>query len=99
MINSIVELETYFASKVSPIYSREKYDRFLQAYPFAFSIPAIHLTGTNGKGSTATFLRNLYQSRFKKVGLFTSPALSRFQEMIYINQEEIRDDYILAFFQ
>jgi dihydrofolate synthase/folylpolyglutamate synthase len=99
MISTIVELEAYFASKVSPVYSREKYDRFLQAYPFTFTIHAIHLTGTNGKGSTATFLRNFYQSRFKKVGLFTSPALSRFQEMIYINQEEIRDDYILAFFK
>jgi dihydrofolate synthase / folylpolyglutamate synthase len=98
MIRTIPDLITYFQDKISPIYSRELYDRFLKDHPFQFSIPAIHITGTNGKGSTATFLRNIYQTRFKKVGLFTSPALSRFQEMIYINDDEISDDYILTFF-
>jgi dihydrofolate synthase / folylpolyglutamate synthase len=99
MINTIPDLITYFQTKISPIYSRANYDRFLKDYPFELTIPAIHITGTNGKGSTATFLRNIYQSRFKKVGLFTSPALSRFQEMIYINDDEINDDYILGFFK
>ena len=98
MINTIPELITYFQTKLSPIYSRANYDRFLNDHPFQFRIPAIHITGTNGKGSTATFLRNIYQTRFKKVGLFTSPALSRFQEMIYINDDEINDGYILTFF-
>jgi dihydrofolate synthase / folylpolyglutamate synthase len=98
MIKTIPDLITYFQEKVSPVYSRENYDRFLKDHPFSFTIPAIHITGTNGKGSTATFLRNIYQTSFKKVGLFTSPALSRFQEMIYINDDEISDDYILSFF-
>jgi dihydrofolate synthase / folylpolyglutamate synthase len=99
MINTMSELITYFQTKISPIYSRANYDRFLKDHPFQFRIPAIHITGTNGKGSTATFLRNIYQTRFKKVGLFTSPALSRFQEMIYINDDEINDLYILNFFK
>jgi dihydrofolate synthase/folylpolyglutamate synthase len=99
MINTIPELIAYFQNKVSPIYSRVNYDRFLKDYPIHFTIPAIHITGTNGKGSTATFLRNIYQTRFKKVGLFTSPALSRFQEMIYINEDEINDHFILVFFK
>ena len=99
MINTIPELITYFQGKVSPIYSRTNYDRFLNDHPFQFSLPAIHITGTNGKGSTATFLRNIYQTRFKQVGLFTSPALSRFQEMIYINDDEINDQYIFNFFK
>ena len=99
MINTIPELIAYFQTKISPIYSRVNYDRFLKDYPIHFTIPAIHITGTNGKGSTATFLRNIYQTRFKKVGLFTSPALSRFQEMIYINEDEINDYFILVFFK
>jgi dihydrofolate synthase/folylpolyglutamate synthase len=99
MIKSIAELNVYFQHKISPIYARDKYDRFLKDHPFQFRVPAIHITGTNGKGSTATFLRNIYQSRFHKVGLFTSPSLVRFQEMIYINQEEISDVYILEFFK
>ena len=97
-INSINELISFFAAHQSTVYARDHYDRFLKDYPLEFKIPALHITGTNGKGSTATFLRNIYQYRFKKVGLFTSPALDRFQEMIYVNQEEIRDDYILKFF-
>lgn len=99
MIKTIVELNAYFQTRISPNYSRENLDAFLKIYPVHFKIPAIHLTGTNGKGSTATFLRNVYQTKFKKVGLFTSPALSRFQEMIYINQEEISEQYVLAFFE
>ena len=99
MINTMTDLITYFQTKISPIYSRANYDRFLKDHPFQLTIPAIHITGTNGKGSTATFLRNIYQTRFKKVGLFTSPALSRFQEMIYINDDEINDEYILGFFK
>jgi dihydrofolate synthase / folylpolyglutamate synthase len=99
MIKTMVELNGYFQTRISALYSRANLDAFLKAYPLHFKVPAIHLTGTNGKGSTATFLRNMYQTKFKKVGLFTSPALSRFQEMIYINQEEISDDYILAFFE
>lgn len=98
MINSIMELSEYFKTKISPVYARDKFDKFLSVHPFHFKIPAIHITGTNGKGSTATFLRNIYQSRFKKVGLFTSPSLMRFQEMIYINQDEINDQYVLRFF-
>lgn len=99
MIENMIDLISYFSKKVSPIYSRDKYDLFLKDHPFQFKVPAIHITGTNGKGSTATFLKNIYQTHFRKVGLFTSPSLARFQEMIYINQEEIREDYILSFFK
>ncbi|MFZ9139359.1 MAG: hypothetical protein ACO207_02815, partial [Bacilli bacterium] len=62
MINSIIDLLQYFSKKVSPIYSREKYDLFLKDHPFQFRIPAIHITWTNGKGSTASFLRYIYQT-------------------------------------
>jgi len=78
MIENMIDLISYFSKKVSPIYSRDKYDLFLKDHPFQFKVPAIHITGTNGKGSTATFLKNIYQTHFRKVGLFTSPSLARF---------------------
>lgn len=98
MIESIVALQAYFKRRTSSAYTRDHYDRFLKDHPFHFTIPAIHITGTNGKGSTATFLSTIYQTRFKKVGLFTSPSLDAFQEMITINQVMISDSYILDFF-
>ena len=40
--------------------------------------PIIHVTGTNGKGSTIAFMKDLFVSHGKKVGTFTSPILSAF---------------------
>ncbi len=45
----------------------------------------IHVGGTNGKGSTVTYLRNLLQRHGFKVGTFTSPYIERFEERISIN--------------
>lgn len=48
-------------------------------------IKTIHIAGTNGKGSTVTFLRCLLESQGLIVGTFTSPYLTRFNERISIN--------------
>ena len=52
-------------------------------------IKSIHVAGTNGKGSTASFLTSIIQRAGYKAGLFTSPHLVRFTERIRINGEEI----------
>lgn len=51
--------------------------------------PAIHIAGTNGKGSTASTLAAILQSAGYKVGLYTSPHLTDFRERIRINGEMI----------
>ncbi|UOQ95596.1 bifunctional folylpolyglutamate synthase/dihydrofolate synthase [Halobacillus shinanisalinarum] len=53
---------------------------------------SIHLAGTNGKGSTLTFLRNLLQEQGCTVGTFTSPYITRFNERISINGLPIDDE-------
>lgn len=50
---------------------------------------AIHVAGTNGKGSTSAMLANILQAAGFKVGLFTSPHLERFTERIRLNGEEV----------
>ena len=45
----------------------------------------IHLAGTNGKGSTAAFIENIYRKAGYKTGLFTSPHFFHFNERIKIN--------------
>ena len=57
---------------------------------------AIHIAGTNGKGSTVTFLSNLLQSQGYDVGTFTSPYIIRFNERISVNGEAIPDAELAA---
>jgi dihydrofolate synthase / folylpolyglutamate synthase len=52
----------------------------------------IHIAGTNGKGSTASFVNNILICAGYKTGLFTSPYLERFNERYQINNEPIVDD-------
>ncbi|MCX8095016.1 MAG: bifunctional folylpolyglutamate synthase/dihydrofolate synthase [Caldisericia bacterium] len=53
----------------------------------------IHIAGTKGKGSTATFITNLLISHGFKVGLYTSPHLQCFRERISINKQLIESKY------
>lgn len=52
----------------------------------------LHVAGTNGKGSTSSYLSHCLQSAGYKVGLYTSPFLERFNERIQINGVDIPDD-------
>lgn len=54
-------------------------------------IKVIHIAGTNGKGSTANMIANTL-SRKNKVGLFTSPYMTKINEAISINGVNISDE-------
>lgn len=57
--------------------------------------PIIHVTGTNGKGSTIAFMRELFMGHGKKVATFTSPHIVSINDRICINGEPIADaDFI-----
>lgn len=60
-------------------------------------LKCIHIAGTNGKGSTSSFIASILQENNYKVGLYTSPHLIRFNERIKINGIEIEDSYIEDF--
>jgi dihydrofolate synthase/folylpolyglutamate synthase len=53
--------------------------------------PAIHVTGTNGKTSTARCLTALLMAKGLRVGTFTSPHLERINERIVADGEPISD--------
>ena len=55
----------------------------------------IHVTGTNGKGTTSNFLANLLEADNKKVGLFISPYVKVFNERIQINHQYISNQDLL----
>jgi dihydrofolate synthase / folylpolyglutamate synthase len=56
------------------------------------SFPVIHITGTNGKGSTAQMITRLLMAQGLTVGTTTSPHLERVNERIRRNGEAISDD-------
>lgn len=57
---------------------------------------AIHIAGTNGKGSVAAALATILQEAGFSVGLYTSPHLVRFNERIRINGRDVSDAEIVA---
>ncbi|MBP2240604.1 dihydrofolate synthase/folylpolyglutamate synthase [Cytobacillus eiseniae] len=58
-------------------------------------IKTIHIGGTNGKGSTVTYLRNILEEAGCTVGTFTSPYFEQFNERIALNGVPIKDDEIV----
>jgi dihydrofolate synthase/folylpolyglutamate synthase len=50
---------------------------------------AVHVTGTNGKGSTTAMIASILKEAGYRVGMFTSPHLSTFTERIQVNGVQI----------
>jgi len=52
----------------------------------------VHVTGTNGKGSTSAMVESIARAAGFRTGLYTSPHLCRWAERIQVNGEPIEDD-------
>lgn len=59
--------------------------------------PSVHVAGTNGKGSTSNYISDLLRTKYKKVGLFTSPHLMNHRDRIRINDEWIQEEDYLKY--
>ena len=59
-------------------------------------IPAVHIGGTNGKGSTAAMLDAIFRAAGYRTGLYTSPHLLSFTERIRVDGEPIGEAEIIA---
>lgn len=59
--------------------------------------PTVHISGTNGKGSTAAFLARIMQGSGYRTGLLTSPHLVDVRERIRIDGETISKRDMVAF--
>ncbi|GFO54326.1 bifunctional folylpolyglutamate synthase/dihydrofolate synthase [Geomonas sp. Red276] len=63
------------------------------------NLPTVHVVGTNGKGSTASFLSSILTTAGYRTGLFTSPHLISFTERIRIDGREISEDSVVRLAQ
>lgn len=59
--------------------------------------PAVHVAGTNGKGSTSHLIAAVLQAAGLRVGLYTSPHLVDYRERIRVNGEMVPEDYVVQF--
>ena len=89
----------FFESFRKDDYQRDNFNRFLKAIHFSYNVPSIHIAGTNGKTSTASFIAGAYVGQGYKVALFTSPYLYQPNEMIRINGQDISDADFLKIFE
>lgn len=53
--------------------------------------PVVHIAGTNGKGSTLSYLRSMAEAAGLKVHAYISPHLVRFHERIYVAGQDISE--------
>jgi folylpolyglutamate synthase/dihydrofolate synthase len=63
------------------------------------SYPVIHVTGTNGKTSTARMIESLLRARGLRTGLFTSPHLSSIRERIMVHGEPVSAERFVASYE
>ncbi len=60
-------------------------------------LKTIHIAGSNGKGSTSSFIASILQEYGYKIGLYTSPHFVKFNERVVINGKQIEDEYVSTF--
>jgi len=62
------------------------------------SLKTFHIAGTNGKGSTSSFIASILTEAGYKTGLYTSPHFVKFNERVKIANKQIDDEFITDFF-
>jgi dihydrofolate synthase/folylpolyglutamate synthase len=60
------------------------------------SYPALHIAGTNGKGSTAAMLHSILSAQGCRAGLYTSPHVVSFTERIRVGYQEISQEEVVS---
>lgn len=61
------------------------------------NLKIIHIAGTNGKGSTVSYLKHILLEQGYSVGTFTSPYIIKFNERITENYNDISDEDLLFY--
>ncbi len=88
------EIQSFLFTHEAGRYEREGFDKAVSKSKLNLSCPVIHITGSNGKGSTAHFLQNIYLEAGYHVATFIKPCLSSINEMFLFDGKEIADEDI-----
>jgi dihydrofolate synthase/folylpolyglutamate synthase len=66
-------------------YERTRWDAFVSKIGLRLEVPFIHVTGSNGKGSTAYYIYKIYEAKGLKVALFAKPFMDKPNELVEVN--------------
>jgi dihydrofolate synthase/folylpolyglutamate synthase len=61
------------------------------------AVPAIHVAGTNGKGSVSAMLEAILRASGRRTGLYTSPHLVRLGERVQVDRRQLSPEEIVAY--
>ncbi len=62
-------------------------------------LKCFHIAGSNGKGSTSSFIASILTEAGYKTGLYTSPHFIKYNERIRINGQIVPDKYVIEFME
>lgn len=90
------EVYDFINSQKNRVYSLDNFQRFMNdmANP-QLALKCIHIGGTNGKGSTTNYIKEVLKRANYQVGTFTSPALITRLDVIRINDVNIDEDAVV----
>ena len=78
--------------------SMSQFNKLLEKHnDFHKKLKVVHVSGTNGKGSTSKLLSDILINSNYSVGLFTSPHMVVVNDRIRINNKYISDDDLLRY--
>ena len=60
-----------------------------------FRVPVVHVAGSNGKGSTSSFVHRILQEAGLTSALYTSPHLNDFRERIRLNDAMVSKEEVI----
>ncbi len=75
-------------------YERDGWDKFVKKIGLKINFPFIHITGSNGKGSTGKYIYEMYRAQGYKAAMFGKPYFYRMNELVAYDGNEIPDDAI-----
>lgn len=92
------EVVNFIASQKDRVYSLDNFKRYMDDLGNPqYRLPCIHIGGTNGKGSTTNYIKEVLKESGYKVATFTSPALFSRLDIIRINDEFIDEQTMVKY--
>lgn len=86
------EVQTYIDKQPMRVYSLEHFKDYARYhFNIQYVLKAVHIGGTNGKGSTLNYTKEVLKHAHYKVGTFTSPSLDERLDIIKINDLSISE--------
>ena len=90
------EVYDFIHQQKDRVYSLDNFKKYMQEfYNIQHALKCIHVCGTNGKGSTVNYMKEVLKKQGYIVGTFTSPALISRLDVVRINDEWIKEQFIV----